>query len=319
EWVQRIGTERLQQITNTLDGGFRPPFESRAHFTAGSLDGIWTVMDSNGNPVFVWQFADGKRHNTSVWYNSRAEVIRELTYDKNIAEGPATLADPRTKKPTSVQLSKGRLPELQTQWLNPRRRQVKQSQQTVLVPAIAELLQHDWWNTAVVADLHPDMEPVRHGPMKQWHRNGQIAFEGNYANGQPVGTFVWYHENGQPQIRGSYADGKRVGPWVWWHSNGMKSSQGEYANDSATGVWTSWASNGQLISRSPVNQGLESEDRLTNAKETDSLQLFDSQETGWGEESISESAPAEFDEQHPIIPSPDDYLAEELDESKLRW
>lgn len=250
EWMQQLSAESLRRLTNTVDGGFQAPFESRAEFKEGTLSGIWAVTDAKGNPVFVWQFADGQRDNTSAWYNSRGEIIREIVYHENVADGPATVFDSKNRKTQQIQLDKGRLVKPRVDWYtNTRYQKRKKSEESVLVPYIATLEAHDWWNSTVATSPLGDETPVRHGTARSWHSNGQLAFEGEYSQGRQNGEFKWYFENGQPRIRGHYADGNRIGEWTWWHTNGMKRARGQFDAGASTGIWSAWASTGTLLNR----------------------------------------------------------------------
>ncbi|TWU01399.1 toxin-antitoxin system YwqK family antitoxin [Neorhodopirellula pilleata] len=249
EWRQTIGVEEARQLTNTLDGGFQPPFQSHATFLNGQLSGAWTVSDSKGNLVLIWQFENGNREDTSVWYNSRGAVIREVTFDSNVPHGPAIVNDSKTSKPQRIELDRGRIVQTKTDWYESRTQKKKKSESHVLVPYANEMAEHDWWNSRFSTQPAGSTEPVRHGLVSTWHPNGQLAFVGTYDQGKQNGEFVWYYENGQPQGRGQIEADAKVGEWTWWHPNGMKEATGYYDAGKPSGTWAAWAANGQLLQR----------------------------------------------------------------------
>jgi antitoxin component YwqK of YwqJK toxin-antitoxin module len=61
---------------------------------------------------------------------------------------------------------------------------------------------------------------VRHGFFRAYHRNGQVASEGNYVHGKEEGIWRDYHENGHLAAEGSYEGGQEVGTWKTWNDKG---------------------------------------------------------------------------------------------------
>jgi antitoxin component YwqK of YwqJK toxin-antitoxin module len=59
---------------------------------------------------------------------------------------------------------------------------------------------------------------VLHGRFYAYHRNGQLASEGQYLNGLEDGLWRYYHENGQLAAEGRYEDGFDVGEWKYYVS-----------------------------------------------------------------------------------------------------
>lgn len=66
---------------------------------------------------------------------------------------------------------------------------------------------------------------VRHGLFRAYHRNGQLATEGNYVHGVEEGIWRDYHENGRLAAEGFYKDGKEFGEWKSWNDQGALESQ----------------------------------------------------------------------------------------------
>jgi antitoxin component YwqK of YwqJK toxin-antitoxin module len=61
---------------------------------------------------------------------------------------------------------------------------------------------------------------VRHGLFCAYHRNGQLASEGNYLDGVEHGHWRDFHENGQLAAEGDYQHGQEVGEWKFWKPDG---------------------------------------------------------------------------------------------------
>ena len=51
---------------------------------------------------------------------------------------------------------------------------------------------------------------IRHGPFREFYANGQVASEGEYADGLEQGLWRDYHENGQVAAEGHFVDGPRT-------------------------------------------------------------------------------------------------------------
>ena len=57
------------------------------------------------------------------------------------------------------------------------------------------------------------------------------------------------------RLEGEYADGEQQGKWVWWHENGQKSIQGDYENGHPMGQWTWWNTDGKVARSSEMERG----------------------------------------------------------------
>jgi len=71
--------------------------------------------------------------------------------------------------------------------------------------------------------LHEDGSRwIRHGLFRAYHRNGALASEGTYVNGNEDGLWRDYHENGELAAEGHYKNGQQLGAWKYWNSDGTK-------------------------------------------------------------------------------------------------
>jgi len=60
----------------------------------------------------------------------------------------------------------------------------------------------------------------KHGPLVDYHDNGQLWIKGTYKNGKMDGPWVRYYDNGQLFSQGTYKDGKMDGPWEGYNEDG---------------------------------------------------------------------------------------------------
>ncbi len=83
-WTQALSLDAVQALAPKVDAGFKPPFRSTAQFVDGKLHGDWVIADSKGNPVLVWQFANGKRENVSNWFDSKHASVQTIAYEADV-------------------------------------------------------------------------------------------------------------------------------------------------------------------------------------------------------------------------------------------
>lgn len=69
---------------------------------------------------------------------------------------------------------------------------------------------------------------IRHGLFHAFHRNGQLASEGQYEHGVECGPWRDYHENGRIAAIGSYEKGNRVGIWRFYSDDGSFDGQEDF-------------------------------------------------------------------------------------------
>lgn len=248
-WKQTIALSNAQAIADTIDSGFRPPFQSEANFVNGNLEGDWTLSDSTGNAVLVWQFENNLRSGASVWLNSRGKAVREVTYRDGVPDGPSTRFQSTQKEPEKFIYYQGKVLKSRTVWHDPDRRTKKKYEESLLVPGGEQIVSHDWWNSQVSTEPVPTAEPLRHGTLVGWHANGAKSVEGQFLHNQPTGHFQWWYPSGQLQSKGAYVDGLMTGTWDWWYPNGMKMLHGDYELGEQTGLWSQWSADGKLVQR----------------------------------------------------------------------
>ncbi len=249
-WTKTISASQAHQLTGAVDKGFGEPFSSSANFDKGMLNGDWTVSDARGKLLLVWSFENGKRHGNSTVFNSKGEVIQSITYDHDLADGPAKV-NLKEGGLTETNFSKGMLLHKNDKWYPAQKgkQRVLRLQENVLVPAHLNLVASDWNNNQVTFTNRDETEPVRHGVVVSYYSNGQRESESHYDQGKRSGQFSWWYSNGQPKITGAYQDDSEHGEWTWWHENGMKQASGIYAFGVRTNEWSIWNAEGRLVQR----------------------------------------------------------------------
>ncbi len=250
-WTQALSVEAVQALAPKVDGGFRPPFRSTAHFEAGQLHGDWVVADSKGNAVFVWQFENGKRENISNWFDSRHTIIQTIAYQADVPHGPSTVMVTGQREPKTQSYVHGQLVQSRVDWYERGRKRLEES---VLTAAAGRIAAHDWWNSSVRVEKAVESTPIRHGQFTSWHPNGEVSCTGQYDQGQPTGEFTWWYANSQMLAKGSYSEQGKTGRWTWWHENGMKMLDGHYEDGRMVGIWSRWQADGALVAREPAEQ-----------------------------------------------------------------
>lgn len=63
---------------------------------------------------------------------------------------------------------------------------------------------------------------IRHGLFTEFHRNGQLASQGMYADGVEEGGWQDFYESGQIAAKGTYYRGAEVGIWRYWNHEGIE-------------------------------------------------------------------------------------------------
>lgn len=266
-WTKQLTNEQTQQLIGQVEKGFTAPFTSRASFKQGQLDGEWTVSDARGNPLAIWSYASGVRRGSSSLFNSKGEVTQFITYQSNMADGPARVtAQGQAIKDTNF--SDGMMLRQVDKWYPAvaGKQRVLQAQEWHLVPAPFNVAASDWDNNRIEYRSVATAEPIRHGLSVTFYPNGQRESEGNYERGQRSGTFAWWYVNGQQKTVGEYQNNVEQNEWTWWHENGMKQASGTFVEGRKTNEWSLWSPEGKLVKRALAEDGTQVADRDTDTK-----------------------------------------------------
>lgn len=243
-WIRNYVAGECELVNGPLGKQFAAPFVSTAHFEQGEIEGAWTLVDSKGRNVFEWNFKQGKRHGQCVWYYPNGEVWREIEYVNGEPNGEFIEWTPDGQILAAEKYVNGHRELMQVEWHSPG---VKKTEAQYLMARELTQVTIDWWNGIYrIKVTGREGQDQRHGPWTTWHKNGQIAGEGEYRFDQPEGKFTFWHENGQKSIEGQYIAGNQTGRWTWWHDNGQKSIAGEFENGEQIGAWNWWLADGKL-------------------------------------------------------------------------
>jgi len=112
----------------------------------------------------------------------------------------------------------------------------------------------------------------RHGPSKEWFRNGQVS-----------AITEWWQ-------------GEKHGRFEMWHSNGQKRAEGEHSHWQAVGVWRTWDTDGKLLQEKDFGPPREAPaaDTPTGVEGTEGAPASAPADAGSGESGETSDVPAEM-------------------------
>ncbi len=77
---------------------------------------------------------------------------------------------------------------------------------------------------------------IRHGLFRAYHPGGELASEGNYAEGAEYGQWRDYYPSGTVAAEGQYEMGEEVvGTWRFWAPDGTLEVDSELSENNRTG------------------------------------------------------------------------------------
>ncbi len=231
---------------------FNGPYISQATFSHDQLDGFWAIYDGKKAKISQFEFKNGKRNGTSVWYHANGHKMREAQYRDGDLHGQVLEWGPDGTLTMKENYQAGRrlAPKVMSKYQDGG----KKSEGMYLYAKEAIQTPDDWWNCRVLTTGKQGRDE-RHGPWTSWYSNGQVLLEGNFDHDLQNGQFTWWHQNGQKILEGSFDRGKQNGIWTWWYPTGQKSIRGEYANGSPTGRWTWWKEDGKVSQQADLSRG----------------------------------------------------------------
>jgi antitoxin component YwqK of YwqJK toxin-antitoxin module len=231
---------------------FTPPFVSQATFRSGNLHGKWIITDAKERKVHELEFVDGERHGTSTWYFPSGQIMLTGMYEHGRANGEVIQYGPDSAIIARETYEEGRKLAPKIDYYDAQ--QLAKKTEAMFLHAALHVKSADQWDTCTLAVFEARGQDEKHGPFTSWHKNGQLARQGEFRYDLPVGTFLYWYPNGQKQMEGTYTDGRQTGQWVWWHENGLKSIGGEYENGTPVGVWSWWQASGKLSQRADLSE-----------------------------------------------------------------
>lgn len=230
---------------------FQAPFVSRTTFEEGRLHGVWTIHDAQDRKVCEWNFSKGERHGSwTSWYPG-GQKMRRLQFHQGELQGETISWDRSGKVAQKDSYESGRRLSDKVEHFS---KNEKKSEGVYLLAKQELAGKDDWWNCEL-AKFEVVGKDERHGPYKEWYRNGQLRGQGTYEYGQPTGLFTWWYENGQRSVEGHFDAGRKIAQWTWWHKNGQKSIDGEYEIGAPHGNWIWWNIEGKVAQRVEYSSG----------------------------------------------------------------
>ena len=245
QWTAWFLKDESKLMSQAPFKDFAPPYISKATFNEGELDGTWTIHDDQNRKISEWNYAHGQRNGSWTSWYPNGQKMRQTEFEKGELQGPSTswAADGKIIREETFESGRRLVNKAEHFAKN-----AKKSEGVYLLAKQQLAGQDDWWN-AKLASIKTVGKDERHGPYKEWYRNGQLRGQGTYANGQPTGLITWWYENGQRSVEGHFDEGQKVSRWTWWHPNGQKSIDGKYDTGAPDGNWIWWSKKGQVAQR----------------------------------------------------------------------
>jgi antitoxin component YwqK of YwqJK toxin-antitoxin module len=243
-WTRWYNTKDSPVLSEAPFKGFRAPFKSEATFVDGQMDGPWLITDSAGRQCLLVTLQGGVRNGPVSFWLPNGNVYRQMTYEHGLPVGELLEFDSKTGAMKAVAtFAEGRRSVTKTTYYPGSKN--RRSEERLLDPPTDLTKRDDYWSLTL-AEYRSEGAPLRHGPQKLWHSNGQLEQEGTYEEGEREGAFTYYHPTGAVAARGSFADDRPVGYWEWLHANGQRSAAGQYLDGKLVGDWTWWKEDGSL-------------------------------------------------------------------------
>ena len=180
---------------------FNAPYISQATFSHDQLDGVWTIYDGKKVKISQFEFKNGKRHGTSVWFAAEQPQDARGPVSRRRTARPGDRMGSRRRVALKETYQGGRrlAPKVMSKYQDGG----KKSEGMYLFAKEADQTPDDWWNcrTQTTAKQGND---ERHGPWTTWYSNGQVSLEGNFDHDLQHGQFTWWHQNGQKVLEGNF-------------------------------------------------------------------------------------------------------------------
>lgn len=262
DWMRVYNTGDAQLFSTSPYSSFQAPFTSRATFKDGQLDGRWVILDAKQRIVSEWEYVDGLRHGTALWYYPSGKILQQVTYNKGLLDGKLKHYDEASNLIAEDTYQNGQKLAEKKEFDNAghlvSEGMFLHAQRVIDKP-------DDWWNAVPVA-YRVNGQDLHHGRWTAWYPNGHKMAEGMYEYDRRNGPFKWWYENSQPQVSAEFKDGRRHGTWIWWHDNGQKAAEGQYTDGVQTGAWSHWAQNGRLEQKADYGSADAVADKPTEPK-----------------------------------------------------
>jgi antitoxin component YwqK of YwqJK toxin-antitoxin module len=251
-WRRLYAGDEAELLSTSPYNSFTPPFVSQATFSQGKLDGKWIISDAKERRVHEIEFEAGERHGASIWYFPSGQAMLQANYLQGRANGEIIQYGPDSSVVARETYEEGRKLAPKIDYYDAQQQQKKS--EALYLHAALVVKTPDNWDMCKLASFENRGQDEKHGPFTAWHKNGQLARQGEFKYDQPVGKFLYWYHNGQKQMEGTYIDGRQEGQWTWWHENGLKSISGQYENATPIGLWQWWQASGKLAQKADLSE-----------------------------------------------------------------
>ena len=251
-WRRLYAGDEAELLATSPYNSFTPPFVSQATFTSGKLQGKWIITDAKERKVHEIEFEAGERHGNSTWFFPSGQAMLQAKYDHGRASGEVIQYGPDSSVVARETYEDGRKLAPKIDYYDAQQQQKKS--EALYLHAALTVKAPDNWDMCKLATFEGRGQDEKHGPFTAWHKNGQLARQGEFKYDQPVGKFLYWYPNGQKQMEGEYIDGRQEGQWTWWHENGLKSISGQYENATPIGLWQWWQASGKLSQKADLSE-----------------------------------------------------------------
>ena len=249
QWTRTHALGSATLFNNPPYSSFEGPFESTAEFQAGKLNGKWTIKDAQDRVCSEWEYQNGLLDGEASWNHPSGNAFRRLVYKRGLRDGAhqewtedeKLIVDQKYLGGRRVATRQQNYPDGGPKW------------EGEFLHERYEIEQPDDWWLARPVTYRKSGEPVRHGKLTAWYKNGQKQSEGHFRNNHRTGKFTWWHENTQIAVEGSYENNKPSGTWTWWHKTGLKAIRGNYVAGRPSGEWSYWTPDGRLNRRTKLD------------------------------------------------------------------
>lgn len=189
---------------------------------------------AEGKVVRFETFRAGRLHGLTEERDETGTVRRRAVYADGEKDGPEERFFTDGKLDERTSWRKGAKVVIERMWQNGQRR----SRLTYEDEGKREL-NEEFWDNGKPRLLEPRaLTPSRwgrptmapHGTVKRWHENGQLAFEGAYANGEQEGNSTHWFPNGVVARKETWSKG-RLAALKQWDENGKLEKDEAYHED----------------------------------------------------------------------------------------
>jgi hypothetical protein len=182
--------------------------------------GVWAISDANGRTCVKIPLDRGHRHGEACWWSPAGTLIRREIYIHGRLDGEVFARNEASQALVHSATWVNGFHLVRSLAYYPAPSTARRAEGDFLLGPQLVMTPDDFWATRF-AQHRFGQECIPHGVWKHWHPGGQVAAEGRYAWGRPVGEFTWRHANGQKAAVGAYAaDGRPLGNWRWWNADG---------------------------------------------------------------------------------------------------